>query len=135
MNLSDLLPTVRKLSNTQKLTLIEELKSELESSAETVTAWDLSEPSIASRNAATLALLDKWETEGDEQEQTETWEFLQQALDEDRLSSHRPFFPSWLICLSSQAKGYEVTIVTTNVGHLAQFVHASHWQDLPIDRD
>jgi predicted nucleic acid-binding protein len=34
-----------------------------------------------------------------------------------------------------QAKGYEVTIVTTNVGHLAQFVHASHWQDLPIDRD
>ena len=94
MNLSDLLLTVRKLSNTQKLTLIEELKSELESSDETVTAWDLSEPSIASRNAATLALLDKWETEGDEQEQTETWEFLQQALDEDRLSSHRPFFPS-----------------------------------------
>jgi 2-keto-4-pentenoate hydratase len=34
-----------------------------------------------------------------------------------------------------QTKGYEVTIVTTNVGHLAQFVHASHWQDLPIDRD
>ncbi len=34
-----------------------------------------------------------------------------------------------------QAKGYEVTIVTTNVGHLAQFVTASHWQDLPLDRD
>ena len=34
-----------------------------------------------------------------------------------------------------QSKGYEVTIVTTNVGHLAQFVTASHWQDLPIDRD
>jgi predicted nucleic acid-binding protein len=34
-----------------------------------------------------------------------------------------------------QVKGYEVTIVTTNVGHLAQFVTASHWQDLPIDRD
>jgi predicted nucleic acid-binding protein len=34
-----------------------------------------------------------------------------------------------------QTKGYEVTIVTTNVGHLAQFVHASHWQDLQIDRD
>ncbi len=94
MNLSDLLPTVRKLSNIQKLTLIEELKSELESSDEKVAAWDLSAPSIASRNAATLALLDKWEIEGDEQEQTETWEFLQQALDEDRLSSHRPFFPS-----------------------------------------
>jgi hypothetical protein len=94
MNLADLLPTVRKLSTTQKLTLIEELKSDLESSNETVAAWDLSALSIASRNAATLALLDKWETEGDEQEQTETWEFLQQTLDEDRLSSHRPFFPS-----------------------------------------
>jgi hypothetical protein len=98
MNLADLLPTVRKLSTTQKLTLIEELKSELESSMassdETVASWDLSAPSIASRNAATLALLDKWETEGDEQEQTETWEFLKQALDEDRLSSHRPFFAS-----------------------------------------
>jgi hypothetical protein len=93
MNLADLLPTVRKLSNTQKLTLIEELKSELESSNNTVAAWDLSEPSVASRNAAVLALLDKWETEGDEQEQTETWEFLQRALDEDRLSSHRPLFP------------------------------------------
>jgi FMN-dependent NADH-azoreductase len=92
MNLADLLPTVRKLSTNQKLTLIEELKSELESSNETVTAWDLSAESIASRNAATLALLDKWETEEDEQDQTETWEFLQQALDEDRLSSHRPFF-------------------------------------------
>ena len=34
-----------------------------------------------------------------------------------------------------QAKGYEVTIVTTNVGHLAQFVTASHWQDLKIDQD
>jgi hypothetical protein len=97
MNLADLLPTVRKLSNPQKLTLIEELKSELESSTvssnETVAVWDLSASSIASRNADTLALLDKWEAEGDEQEQTETWEFLQQALDEDRLSSHRPFFP------------------------------------------
>ena len=61
MNLADLLPTVRKLSNIQKLTLIEELKSGLESSDETVAAWDLSAPSIASRNAATLALLDKWE--------------------------------------------------------------------------
>jgi hypothetical protein len=34
-----------------------------------------------------------------------------------------------------QSKGYQVTIVTTNIGHLAQFVTASHWQDLPIDRD
>jgi hypothetical protein len=94
MNLVDLIPTIRTLSNTQKLTLIEELKSDLESSNEIASVWDLSASSIATRNAATLALLDKWETEGDEREQTETWEFLQQALNEDRLSSHRPFFPA-----------------------------------------
>ncbi len=92
MNLADLLPTVRKLSDPQKLKLIEELHSDLKAQNATVSAWDLSPSSIAERNAAVLALLDKWEAEGDEQEQTETWEFLQQSLDEDRLSSHRPFF-------------------------------------------
>ncbi len=75
------------------MTLFEVLRSDLKSSNETVSEWDLSTSSIAEKNAAVLALLDKWETEGDEQEQTETWEFLQQALDEDRLSSHRPLFP------------------------------------------
>jgi hypothetical protein len=90
MNLADLLPSVKKLSDPQKLKLIAELNSDLESSNTTVSAWDLSASSIAERNATVLALLDKWEAEGDEQEQTETWEFLQQALDEDRLSSHRP---------------------------------------------
>ncbi len=93
MNLADLLPTVQKLSTPQKFILFEELRSDLESSSETVSKWDLSAASIAGRNNAVLALLDKWEMEGDEQEQTETWEFLQQALDEDRLSSHRPLFP------------------------------------------
>lgn len=93
MNLADLLPTVRKLSTLQKVTLFEELRSDLKSAHETVSEWDLSTSSIAAKNAAVLALLDKWETEGDEQEQTETWEFLQQTLDEDRLSSHRPLFP------------------------------------------
>ena len=32
-----------------------------------------------------------WIEEGDEQEQTETWEYLRQVLDEDRLSN-RPLF-------------------------------------------
>jgi hypothetical protein len=72
MNLADLLPTVRKLSTPQKLTLIEEIKSDLQSSNTTVSEWDLSAASIAARNSAVLALLDKWETEGDEQEQPET---------------------------------------------------------------
>ena len=93
MNLADLLPTVRELSIPQKLTLIEELRSDLKSATTTVTEWDLSAPEIDRRNTAMLDLLDKWETEGDAQEQTETWEFLQQALDENRLSSARSFFP------------------------------------------
>jgi hypothetical protein len=37
-------------------------------------------------------LLQSWEDEGDTREQQETWEFLHQALDQDRLS-HRPLFP------------------------------------------
>ncbi|MGA9383372.1 MAG: hypothetical protein WBV73_31800 [Phormidium sp.] len=37
-------------------------------------------------------LLQSWVDEGDEQEQTETWEYFRKALDEDRLSN-RPLFP------------------------------------------
>ncbi|MBD1930164.1 hypothetical protein H6F74_28670 [Trichocoleus sp. FACHB-90] len=44
------------------------------------------------RQKALSDLLKSWEEEGDEQEQTETWEYLRQALDEDRLSN-RPLFP------------------------------------------
>ena len=44
-------------------------------------------------NQAALELLRSWREDGDEEEQRETWEFLQQALDEDRLSD-RPLFPS-----------------------------------------
>ncbi len=43
-------------------------------------------------NQAAIDLLRSWREEGDEQEQRETWEFLQTALDEDRLSD-RPLFP------------------------------------------
>jgi hypothetical protein len=35
---------------------------------------------------ALAQLLQSWEAEGDEQDQIETWEFLRQALDQDRLS-------------------------------------------------
>ncbi len=44
-------------------------------------------------NQAAIDLLRSWREDGDEQDQRETWEFLQTALDEDRLSD-RPFFPS-----------------------------------------
>ncbi len=48
----------------------------------------------AARQTALSELLRSWTEEGDEQEQKETWEFLQKALDEDRLSSNRPLFPN-----------------------------------------
>lgn len=46
----------------------------------------------AARQQALSKLLQSWEEEGDEQEQKETLEFLQQALNQDRLSN-RPLFP------------------------------------------
>ncbi len=45
------------------------------------------------RNQAVIELLRQWREEGDEQEQTETAEYLRQVLDEDRLSN-RPLFLS-----------------------------------------
>ena len=44
------------------------------------------------RNLATIEWLDKWAEEGDEEEQRETFEYLQKVLDEDRLSSQRLLF-------------------------------------------
>lgn len=42
------------------------------------------------KNAALIQLLRSWR-EGDEQEQRNTWEYLKQALDEDRLSERKLF--------------------------------------------
>lgn len=39
------------------------------------------------RNLAAIEWLKKWREEGDAEEQTETFEYLQKVLDEDRLSS------------------------------------------------
>ncbi|MEG4147406.1 hypothetical protein [Microcoleus sp. Pol12B5] len=44
------------------------------------------------RNKGAIDLINSWIEEGDEQEQTETAEYLRKALDEDRLSN-RPLFP------------------------------------------
>jgi hypothetical protein len=44
-------------------------------------------------NQAAIDLLRSWREEGDETDQRETWEFLKEALDDDRLSD-RPLFPS-----------------------------------------
>ncbi|SRR6266849_2425028 len=42
------------------------------------------------KNSALIQLLRSWR-EGDEQEQRKTWEYLKQALDEDRLSERKLF--------------------------------------------
>ncbi|MDQ6659556.1 MAG: hypothetical protein M3Z24_01160 [Chloroflexota bacterium] len=42
------------------------------------------------RNDALIQLLRSWR-EGDEQEQRDTWKYLQHALDEDRLSDRKLF--------------------------------------------
>ena len=42
------------------------------------------------KNEAAIRLLRLW-SEGDEQEQRETWEYLKRALDEDRLSNRKLF--------------------------------------------
>ncbi|NES19434.1 MAG: hypothetical protein F6K41_11010 [Symploca sp. SIO3E6] len=46
---------------------------------------------LTQQHQALKELTKAWIEEGDEEEQTETWEYLRQALDEDRLS-HRPLF-------------------------------------------
>jgi hypothetical protein len=45
------------------------------------------------RNEAAIRLLREWREgdESDEEEQRETWEYLKQALDEDRLSNRKLF--------------------------------------------
>jgi lipoprotein NlpI len=47
---------------------------------------------LTQQHEALSKLTKEWIEEGDELEQTETWEYLRQALDEDRLS-HRRLFP------------------------------------------
>lgn len=42
------------------------------------------------KNKNAIHLLEMW-SEGDEQEQKETWQFLKVALDEDRLSDRKLF--------------------------------------------
>lgn len=44
------------------------------------------------RDLALSELLQSWEEEADEQEQKETWEYIKQALNQDRLSN-RLLFP------------------------------------------
>ena len=59
----------------------------LESQANTVNGVD---PQQQAKNENAVRLLEMW-SNGDEQEQQETWQFLKMALDEDRLSDRKLF--------------------------------------------
>ncbi len=64
------------------------LKPELLQAFEQKTTPDILQVERLTQQHQALSQLTKqWIEEGDEQEQTETWEYLRQALDEDRLSN------------------------------------------------
>ena len=48
---------------------------------------------LARRNAEAIRLLESWTTEGDEDEQRETFAVLEKALGPDRVISSRNLFP------------------------------------------
>jgi hypothetical protein len=64
----------------------------LDASEQKATPETLKANRLAQQHKALKELTKLWIEEGDEQEQTETWEYLRQTLDEDRLSN-RPLFP------------------------------------------
>lgn len=69
------------------------LKStQLDTSEQSAKPENLEADRLAQQHKSLSELTKLWIEEGDEQEQTETWEYLRQALDEDRLSN-RPLFP------------------------------------------
>ena len=85
--LPNLLQIVRLFRESVRMKLTPSNTSEQKATPETLEANRL-----AQQHKALKELTRLWIEEGDEQEQTETWEYLRQALDEDRLSN-RPLFP------------------------------------------
>ncbi|HLO52396.1 MAG TPA: hypothetical protein VK211_28610 [Kamptonema sp.] len=68
------------------------MKPRVSKTQETIDITKLSKEERIQRNQGAIALINSWVDEGDEEEQTETWEYLCQAIDQDRLSN-RPLFP------------------------------------------
>lgn len=83
----NLLKTIRLFRET-----VSELPKAPTAPVESVDITKLSKEERIKRNQGAIDLINSWVEEGDEQEQTETAEFLLKALDEDRLSN-RPLFP------------------------------------------
>jgi hypothetical protein len=92
-------------SQQQVLNLIESLSTNLSSQSEIVDRsttfspvdtssadWQKAMKQISENQPQSLGeLLRSWEDEGTPEEQKETWEFLHQALDEDRISNRHLF--------------------------------------------
>lgn len=71
---------------------VKPILSELAPTPEKIDMTKLSLEERIKRNQGAIDLINSWVEEGDEQEQTETWEYLRKVLDEDRLSN-RLLFP------------------------------------------
>jgi hypothetical protein len=103
MDISATLDQIRTMSIEDRIQLIQaiqatipdlktdssSLRIDLNSSS---VAWEKAMQQIEANHPQSLdRLLQSWEDEGDSQEHLETWEFLKQALNADRISN-RPLF-------------------------------------------
>ncbi|HAG82469.1 MAG TPA: hypothetical protein DCL61_15230 [Cyanobacteria bacterium UBA12227] len=84
--LPNLLQIIRLFGQSVTLKSTPSETSEQNATPETVEANRL-----AQQHKALTELTRQWIEEGDEQEQTETWKYLRQALDEDRFSNRALF--------------------------------------------
>jgi hypothetical protein len=103
MDISATLDQIRTMSVEDRIQLIQAIQDTIPDlkSAPSSLQIDLNSPSVAWEKAMRQIeanqppsldrLLQSWEDEGDSQEHLETWEFLHQALDADRISN-RPLF-------------------------------------------
>lgn len=71
---------------------VKPLLSEPAHTSEQIDITKLSLEERIERNQGAIDLINSWIEDGDEQEQTETWEYLRKVLDEDRFSN-RLLFP------------------------------------------
>jgi hypothetical protein len=103
MDISATLDQIRTMSVEDRLHLIQAIQDtipDVKSDHSTLqldlnsssAAWEKAMQQIEANQPPSLdRLLQSWEDEGDSQEHLETWEFLHQALDADRISN-RPLF-------------------------------------------
>jgi hypothetical protein len=99
MDISATLDQIRTMSVEDRIQLIQaiqdtipDLKTDSSSLNSPSVAWEKAMRQIEANQPPSLdRLLQSWEDEGDSQEHLETWEFLKQALDADRISN-RPLF-------------------------------------------